>query len=133
MTYHPTVQRRPDPRSSSWQRRLVGLALSALLAAQWLALVHGVVHRGVGSAPQDSLQAPAVTLTQTLLKAVTGHDEKSPACQLFDQLAQSSPLGMTMPALAADPAPQAVPDVPAATPRAAAPSPYCARAPPVLA
>lgn len=127
------MQRRPDPRASTWQRRLIGLALSALLAAQWLALVHGVGHRGVGIAQQDGLQAPMVTLAQGLLKAVTGHDEKSPVCQLFDQLAQSSPLGAAPPMPAADLPTQAAPPAPELPARSAPPRHYQARAPPVLA
>lgn len=127
------MQRRPDRRIAAWQRRLVGLALAALLAAQWLALVHGVGHRGAGTGPRSDLQAPAVTLAQGLLKAVTGHDEKSPACQLFDQLAQSSPLLATPAVPAVDVAPPSLPPVGVRPVRAASPRHYLARAPPVLA
>ncbi|MEW6706150.1 MAG: hypothetical protein AB1430_15000 [Pseudomonadota bacterium] len=113
------------------QRWLIGLALSALLAAQWLALAHGVVHRGAGGMRSDAVQAAG--LAQDLLKVVAGHDEKSPACQLFDQLAQTSAPGTSAPELAPAPASKAragavQPLVPAG-PRGL----YQARAPPVLA
>jgi len=104
-----------------------------LLATQWLALVHGIGHRGTGAAPRDGAQAPVAALAQGLLKAVTGHDEKSPACQLFDQLAQASPPSAALPALAVDAPPEALPQP--ALPRATAAPPlrYHARAPPILA
>jgi hypothetical protein len=104
-----------------------------LLAAQWLALVHGIGHRGVGAAPLDGAQAPVAALAQGLLKVVTGHDEKSPACQLFDQLAQASPLGAALPALAVDAQPEAPPQAELPQVAAASPRHYHARAPPVLA
>jgi hypothetical protein len=104
-----------------------------LLAAQWLALVHGIGHRGLGSQDRDGLQAPVATLAQGLLKAVTGHDEKSAACQLFDQLAQSSPLAAAPALPAVEPMPDALPAASASPRPAAPPRHYRARAPPVLA
>lgn len=57
-------------------RRLVGVAVFALLLAQWAALVHAVNH-----APA---RAAAVVADHDL--APWGHDAGSPACQAFDQL-----------------------------------------------
>ncbi len=57
-------------------RRLVGVAVFALLLAQWAALVHAVDH-----APA---RAAAVVAHHDL--APWGHDAGSPACQAFDQL-----------------------------------------------
>ncbi len=117
-----------------WQRWLVGLALSALLAAQALALLHGIVHHG-GGLPQGAAQAgpPQTALVGGLLQAVGSHDDQSVVCQLFDQLAQASPLGWAGPVLPSVAPAQA--DAAAAQPLLpAADAPlYLARAPPVLA
>jgi len=128
------VRHRSVSTQAAWQRWLVGLALSALLAAQALALVHGIVHRG-GGVSQGAAQAgqPQSALLDGLLQAVGDHDDRSVVCQLFDQLAQASPLGWAGPVLPAVAPAQA--DAAALQPQLpAADAPlYLARAPPVLA
>jgi len=133
----PAVQRRPHTDRSArgtWQRRLLGLALCALLSAQWLALVHSVGHRPGAAVRGIALaQAPADSLAQDLLKAVTGHEDKSAACQLFDQLVQPSPPSAAPATAASDVLPQAVPPWRSVVPAGRAARHYHARAPPLLA
>jgi hypothetical protein len=120
------------PSSSPTRRWLIGLALSALLATQWLAAVHGIGHLRL-RAPAGAARVPAATLVQGVLKFATGHDEDSPFCQWIDQLAHAAPMVSAAAALAA---PVPVHDV--ALPRDAAVPASCAatyraRAPPFLA
>ena len=121
--------------SSTWPRWLIGLALSALVATQWLALVHGIGH-GMGrpAGPRATLaSADAAGTGRVLLKLITGHDEGSAFCQLLDQLSHAGPLAQVPPAPAALPpsaAEFAAPVLPALrSPELA----YRARAPPFLA
>ncbi len=121
------------PASSPTRRWLIGLALSALLATQWLAAVHGIGHLRL-RAPANATQLPAgATLAQGVLQFVTGHDEDSPFCQWIDQLAHAAPM-VSVAAALAGPAP--VHDValpPAAAVLASSAATYRARAPPFLA
>ncbi|MBA4178217.1 MAG: hypothetical protein C0505_16925 [Leptothrix sp. (in: Bacteria)] len=102
-------------------RRIVGVALLALLLGQWTVLAHLIAHA----------RAPAAAAVLADGDNVWGHDAGTPACHLVDHLlAGQAPGG--------EPAPAAC--VPRALPRLAAPAPsthagpaaqaYEARAPP---
>jgi hypothetical protein len=118
--------------STPTRRWLIGLALSALLATQWLAVLHGLGHLRLRG-PAEAQRLPAAALAQGVLKFATGHDEGSPVCQWLDQLANGTPLAF-QPATLAEAAPdQAWASPPLAASPAAAAAPYSARAPPFLA
>ena len=122
--------------SSPWQRWLIGLALSTLVAAQWLGLVHGIGHGGgkpLAAQPAASGLDAAPGAGQGLLKLITGHEEGSAFCQLFDQLSHASPLAQ-VPAAPAALTPEAPLFAAVPLPPRAAPAlGYLARAPPFLA
>jgi len=118
--------------SSPTRRWLAGLALSALLATQWLAVLHGFGHLRLRT-PAEAQRVPAAAVAQGVLKFVSGHDEGSPLCQWLDQLANGTPLA-SQPAALTDAVPDPAVALPPPAPRsAAAPAPYSARAPPFLA
>lgn len=151
----PPVRRFRHP-STSRARWALGLALWALVLGQWLALAHAIGHpQGLRTrAPLPTLAEPAAdggpgamaghaaapatagsafAQRPTLLHFVTAHADGSPACQLFDDLAQPTPSAMPVPALlqvlAHDtPAPALQDGV-----RRIAPGPFRARAPPAFA
>jgi len=116
--HHPTMQ---PLRRAHATRRIVGLALLALLLAQWSALVHVIAH---GPGHRSDVVAAAD-------QDEWGHPAGSPACQLFDHLLAGQAPGF-------DSAP--APVVPTVTAPAARPAPwaesgpehraYQARAPP---
>jgi hypothetical protein len=119
---------RPIPAPRRW---LLAGAVLVVLVAQWLALVHTVVHgRGPASGvPALELRADA----PTLLQLVAGHDAGTVVCQWFDHLAHATP-GVEVPVPAAAPLPLAdLPPVALPVPRPAAWAAYRARAPPVHA
>jgi hypothetical protein len=66
------------------RRRLIGLALSALLATQWLALVHSVSGHGRASASSAAAQMQPATPAEGLSSLVLGHVDGSAFCQLLD-------------------------------------------------
>lgn len=122
---------RPATRPLAPHRRwlFAGAAL-VVLVAQWLALVHTVVH-GRGPAPATVLELRADA--PALLQLVAGHDAGTVVCQWFDHLAQATP-GFEVPVPAAAPLPQAdLPSVALPAPRAVVLAAYRARAPPVHA
>lgn len=107
-----------------WHRRLVALALGALLGLQGLGLWHGMAH--ALPAPLQGVQAAAHTPGDPW-----GHAAGDLACELLDHLAQATPLAAAPVALAAAPWPAAAPGAPAPAGRAAdTPSAFLARAPP---
>jgi len=113
-------------RTERMRRRLIGLALCALLATQWIALLHSVGH---GRAALDGAAPPAGSVLQLAL----GHDEGSPSCHLFDQLAHGAPaLDVAMPAIGSLSEPKADAAIVAAVP-CGTPNGYLARAPPLPA
>lgn len=89
-----------NPLRARWP---LSLALWALVLGQWLVLVHAVGHGAV--APAESVQrvgGASASASVGLLQVVTAHVDGSPACQLFDQLAQPAPLPqLASPALVA--------------------------------
>jgi hypothetical protein len=101
----PAVRHRRHP-STLRARWALGLALWALVLGQWLALAHAIGHpaglrAGVRAelaraTAQDAAQGPAHG--PSLLQFVTAHADGSPACQLFDELAQPSPVLLPPPA-----------------------------------
>ena len=118
------VTRRALPRSLSHARWALGLAVWALVLAQWLSLVHAVGHPGVVRAAVDAASAATEFATSqsrvataaapshaaALLQFATAHVDGSPACHLFDDLAQPAPAVVLTPApllvlLQATPAP----------------------------
>lgn len=91
----------PTPRHRPTRRRFLGVALLALLLAQWSALTHGVWHARTGTEPAAiaaattgqalGAQAAANTRVQAAPAATAGderwgHRAGAAACQLFDQL-----------------------------------------------
>ena len=119
---------------ASWQRWLVGLALSSLVTVQCLALVHGIGHRSsVSAARQNAGQAVPGKAVSSVLALVYGHDEGSSACRLLDQLVQASPLASAAPVVVAAASHAGVPCASELPARQAAPRFYRARAPPFLA
>ena len=65
-----------SPRHSSAIRRLVGVALLALLLALWTALTHTIAHAPLGAAGVVATDADATW----------GHQGGTSSCQLVDQL-----------------------------------------------
>lgn len=120
-------------RRSTSRRWLLACALSAVLAAQWLALLHGVLHVHGGSAPAGIEQRLSGEPDGWAQKVFAGHDVGSLACHLVDQLSHggpsSSPLQIALPLVLAGVV--AVLAAPATS--TAAWARYHARAPPVLA
>lgn len=96
--------------ASNLTRRLVGVALLALLLAQWAALAHAWAHGPLHMSGQPAVEADA--------DVTWDHDAGSPACQLVDQLLNAQAAGA---------APAAVPFFLATTPPAAAPGGPIAR------
>lgn len=141
----PPVHTRHRP-STSRARWALGLALWALVLGQWLALAHAIGHpqglrglradlalRAEAAAGHNRTAADASAQQPTLLHFVTAHADGSPACQLFDDLAQPTPAALPVPApllvLSHDtPAPALRHGV-----RRLAPAAFHARAPPALA
>src|SRR5213592_1169868 len=117
------MQRRAT-HHSTWHRWLAGLAVLALVGAQWLGLVHSVLHASHGGGPQ--------LIAQSATDAAVGHDKCSPLCHLFDAVAHADGIA---PGVAALPIAAAADLPPAAAPCAgqpqAAPALYSARAPPL--
>ncbi|HET9643491.1 MAG TPA: hypothetical protein VFP68_09080 [Burkholderiaceae bacterium] len=110
---------------SSTRRWLIWLALWAAVGTQWLALAHGVIHAGGTVA---GMQVPSANA----LNPVLGHDEGSPLCKLFDQLAHGVP-PVDVASLAVSPWLDALPADPDHTAVARSVSrSYLARAPPFL-
>ena len=64
------------PRHSNAARRLVGVALLALLLAQWTALTHAIAHVPLGAGAMVAAQADTAW----------GHQAGAPACALVDHL-----------------------------------------------
>jgi hypothetical protein len=141
----PPVHTRHRP-STPRARCALGLALWALVLGQWLALAHAIGHpqglrgwradlsaRAGATVEAHRTGAEASTPRPTLLHFVTAHADGSPACQLFDDLAQPTPAALPVPApllvLSHDtPAPALRDGV-----RRLAPGAFHARAPPTLA
>lgn len=119
-------------RRSTSRRWLIACALSAVLAAQWLALLHGVLHvHGSGAVGIEHRWSGEPD--GWARKVFAGHDAGSLACHLVDHVSQggpsSSPLQIALPlAPAGGVAVLATPAV-----GATAWARYHARAPPVLA
>lgn len=127
------------PRRLSISRRwLVSLALAALLATQWLALLHtasghGFAHGGAVAAAELPAAAPAdsADTDHAPLGLEWAHDDGSAFCKLLDHCVLAKHVACAAPAPAV-----AQPDrlVCAARPVAApgaAPARYLARAPPL--
>ena len=112
----------PTARSSA--RRIVGVALLALLLAQWVALAHAVLH---AAQVRPAERAAAATSVQADL---FGHAAGARECRLVDQLLSFAgapdvaPAPGEPPAATAPPAPRA-----GVAPRGSG-HPYEARAPP---
>ena len=130
----PSTGRRRSPTPTrEWRARAGLVALAWLLAAvQLLGVVHGIVH--APHLASDAGGTPLVGASQPSARpALFGlHDEQSLACQLYDQLTHGDALwssAVTADAAACPPAPLA-PRAPAV--RAAAPTHFLARAPPIL-
>jgi uncharacterized protein YodC (DUF2158 family) len=111
-------------------RWLLAGAVLVVLAAQWLALVHAVVH-GRGPAPATVLELRADA--PTLVRLVAGHDAGTVACQWLDQLAQATPVFEAPASAVVLLLPADLPRVALPAPRPTARAPYDARAPPVRA
>lgn len=95
-------------RRSHATRRIVGVALLALLLAQWQALAHAIAHgpwhaHAAVLAGADNVVHPGHADHADHAEDGWGHPAGSPACELFDAL-----LGAQAPG--AEPAP--APDVP---------------------
>ena len=80
------MPRRPPVRPRA--RTLVWLVLGALLLAQWLALVHAVVHPPVPSPLMTASTDPGPV---PLVDIAAAHPDGSLACQLLDHLGQPAP------------------------------------------
>ena len=87
---------------------LTWLLLAVLLAAQWLALVHGVLHaRGIGPAQTHAAASaqPAAHAGEGWLDHLFAAHENSSDCRLYDQAADGDhapPLALAeLPALGA--------------------------------
>jgi hypothetical protein len=117
--------------TATTRRWLIGLALSALMAAQWLALLHSALGHGMARAADAAAVARvAPDADESLRGLAAAHDDGSVVCQLLDQCLQASHAA-SAPIAPAD----AVPDrfVPAAHVAALPGAPrtgYLARAPP---
>lgn len=84
------LRRRPRCPTSARRWWLAGAVL-AVLAAQWLALVHTVVHAGARAWPVLETAAPHAAPSAWVQLLVAGHDAGSASCLLLDQLAQAAP------------------------------------------
>ena len=84
-----TLRRRPRCPTPARRWWLAGAVL-AVLAAQWLALVHTVVHAGGRAWPVAEAAAPHAA-SSAWVQLVAGHDAGSASCLLLDQLAQAAP------------------------------------------
>lgn len=71
------------------RRWAIGLALAALLFAQWMGLVHAIGHGPAGAQRVAPLQQGSSI--NGVLDAVTAHVDGSLACQLFDHLVLPAP------------------------------------------
>lgn len=85
-----TLRPRSFFTASPCRRWLLAAAVLVVLAAQWLALVHTVVHAG-GRALPGLETAAAPQGASSLVQRVAGHDAGSAACLLLDQLAHAAP------------------------------------------
>lgn len=115
-------------KSSARHSRLWAGVVLFVLLAQWLALVHTVLH-GRGFTPVEARPGTASSWVERL----AGHDAGSAACQVLDQLAQAAPPmanADTVLATVLEPAPLSRPPAPTPAQRCSA---YRARAPPRLA
>lgn len=111
----PVSHHRRSHRSRTLPRWPLGLAVCALLLAQWMSLVHAVAHGprlATGMAATASL-APAIDASGWQA-AASSHTEGSLVCHLLDHLVQPAPPAEAPPVLA--------PSAPAAGPPAARPS-----------
>jgi hypothetical protein len=113
-------------------RRWLGLALLALLASQWLALAHGVVHAH-GASLRMAAEAVQGGDAPSTLPLFAADDEGSALCHLLQSLAHAAPLVAALPVLAAAEAVGAPPQVHDDRWLAPANAPYAARGPPLQA
>jgi hypothetical protein len=75
---------------ASTRRWLIGLALSALMAAQWMALLHSALGHGMTRGPDAAAAARAAPDTAESLRSLAAaHDDGSVFCQLLDQCLQA--------------------------------------------
>ncbi|WP_140634523.1 hypothetical protein [Methylibium rhizosphaerae] len=88
-----TSTRRTALHRRAW---VSSLALLALVLAQTLALVHGVVH--LPSHPELSSQEAAASASADHLLGHAQGDQQGLSCQLFDQIAQAGGLPVDAPA-----------------------------------
>lgn len=125
----------------SSRRFVLGCALAALWAVQWLALVHSLGSHRVPAHVAGALQAPAHAAVEAhahadeahaagLQALASAHEEGEALCQLLDQFLQLAQLDADVPDVA-DVAPQGVAATRAVPLAPCAPRPvYLARAPP---
>jgi hypothetical protein len=114
---------------ASTRRWLVGLALSALMAAHWLALVHNTIGHGIAHGA-DAAAVAAPEAGESLRGLAAAHDDGSVFCQLFDQCLQASHVASTSMAPADAPPDRFVRVARLAVPPGALRTGYRARAPP---
>jgi hypothetical protein len=113
------------------RRWLIGWVLSALLAAQGLALLHSGVGHGMARAADAAAAAPAsIDAGESVRSLAAAHDDGSVFCQLLDQCLQAGHVA-SAPIASADARPDRL--VPFARVEALPGAPrtaYLARAPP---
>jgi hypothetical protein len=116
---------------ASTRRWLIGLALSALMAAHWLALVHNAIGHGMPRVADAAVVAlPAPEAGESLRSLAAAHDDGSVFCQLLDQCLQASHVASTATAPADAPPDRFVRAARVATVPGAPRTGYLARAPP---
>lgn len=127
------LRRRFLAPSIAHRRWLLAGAVLVVLIAQWLALVHAVVHAGGRALPVLEAASSSDHGASPLVQLVAGHDAGSAACLLLDQLAHATPCAEPPPALLPALPPAAHDNTPTAPLLPAEWADYRARGPPVLA
>ncbi len=84
-------------RAAPYARRIVGVALLALVLAQWAALVHTVMHTVTPTVRHATVQAGGVV--EGAAAEPSEHAAGSPVCQLVDHLLVAQTSGGPQPQL----------------------------------